>query len=109
MCPRDHRSVLASSFDLPAYNPHDEIDALGSSTFVYRLEPRLLAAFGVRFVVYDGAIHDEEYTERAVQTGRDGSKLWLYELAAPNLGQYSPTQTLVAQDYRGVVRRRCPL
>jgi hypothetical protein len=88
-------SVLRDLFSISS----DELDPIGSSTYLFRLNSRLLAAFGVRFVVSDGPLNDGAYTERAVQTGHDGSKLWLYELGSPNLGQYSPTSVALAQDY----------
>ncbi len=60
------------------------------------LRPRLMAALGVRFVISDRRLETASLALRHTQTNRDGVKAYLYELQRPNLGQYSPTQGIVA-------------
>jgi hypothetical protein len=70
-----------------------------------RIEPRLLAAVGVRFVItdrpFDGlqlrqVVHvpvSQDFLTRAgIHAPIQDFDLYLYELNNPNLGQYSPTQ-----------------
>lgn len=76
-----------------------------------RIEPRLLAAVGVRFVItdapYSGAAElrttlevpvSQDYVKLiGVREPTPDYKLYLYELGNPNLGQYSPTRTMIAR------------
>ncbi len=60
------------------------------STIVLRdFNPRILAMLGVRFVVTDRA-YDGQADLRATVPGKDRT-LYLYEIANPNAGDYSPT------------------
>lgn len=69
-----------------------------------------LAAMGVRYLVTDAASALPGLRRDAAVNVADtglGINLWLYlyELADPNRGQYSPTRVSVAPDARGIVRR----
>ena len=60
-----------------------------------RVEPRVLAALGVRYVITDAPVTKDGMLLRATVPLADGGALNLYELARPNLGDYSPTSTLI--------------
>ena len=53
--------------------------------------PGLLACLGCRFLITDREFSDRRLTLRKRETNAFGIVFRLYELAAPNLGQYSPT------------------
>lgn len=55
-----------------------------------KIDPRILAMLGVRFVVTDGVYDDPAATLRANVAIRDRT-LFLYEIANANVGDYSPT------------------
>jgi hypothetical protein len=58
-------------------------------TVVREIEPKILAMLGVRFVITDTPF-DGPATLRASLPVKDGS-FYLYEIADPNIGNYSPT------------------
>jgi hypothetical protein len=66
-----------------------------------RPHPRLLAAIGVRFVVTDSTMTDG--TNRATVSLGDMGNLYLYELARPNLGQYSPNIAVVSTNVKEIL------
>jgi hypothetical protein len=69
-----------------------------------RVEPRILAMLGVRYVITDRPVDDERLEPRvALPLGKDG-KLNLYEIAHPNLGDYSPTTTMVKSSAAEMLR-----
>ena len=70
-----------------------------------RIDPRLLASIGVRFVVTDAAfnglklratvpvpVSDEDLKRAAIRENIRSFTLYLYELNDVNVGQYSPTE-----------------
>lgn len=60
-----------------------------------RVEPRILAMLGVRYVITDAPVIKKDMTSRATVPLGDAGALNLYEVARPNLGDYSPTRTLI--------------
>jgi len=63
--------------------------------------PGLLRALGTRFIISDRELPDEQKLREVFKWGRD-VELRLYELSGPNLGNYSPT-TLIRADNAGSV------
>lgn len=59
---------------------------------VYRLDLDLLPPLGVRFVISDVRLHQPEAALRAQETSATAGPIYLYELRAPNLGDYRPTR-----------------
>jgi len=75
-------------------------DDLTTTQFVriYRIDVRLLAALGVRFIITDVSLEDSLVTLRATMDALSGSEqMYLYEISGANLGNYSPVQTTVVQ------------
>ena len=60
--------------------------------------PALMAALGVRFLLTDRIQSDPQLILRTQQAGPDGVPILLYEIRRTNLGDYSPTQTIVSAD-----------
>jgi len=52
----------------------------------------ILQALGVRFVIIDAPLLGDSVTLRRQLRAGDNATLFLYELSAPNLGDYSPTR-----------------
>ena len=67
------------------------------------LRPGLMAALGTRFVLSDRRLQDAALTLRHEQRNADGIPIYAYELAHPNLGDYSPTEGVVAADAAAMV------
>ena len=67
------------------------------------LRPGLMAALGTRFVLSDRRLEDAALTMRHKQRNADGITIYAYELAHPNLGDYSPTEGVVAADAAAMV------
>lgn len=76
-----------------------------------RIEPRLLAAIGVRFVItdmpsdglrlrqkIDVPVTQDELNELGVRTKIPSFSLYLYEVSGSNIGQYSPTRVRVVRN-----------
>ena len=63
---------------------------------LYELDLDLLPFLGVRYLITDLQLHDPLATLRAQQSSDDAPPMFLYELANPNLGNWSPTRTVVA-------------
>ena len=59
--------------------------------------PGLMAALGVRFLLTDRVQSDPLLALRTQQV-KDGATALVYELREPNLGDYSPTETVVSTD-----------
>ena len=57
----------------------------------------ILQALGVRFVISDRSLGDEFQLREVMKSATD-PELRLYELPKPNLGNYSPTRTVLAKD-----------
>ena len=73
------------------------VTASHAQTALTKFDPRVFAAFGVRYVVTDfipAAPTKLAMTFKIV----DGRPQYLYEIDNPNTGQYSPTETIVAAD-----------
>jgi len=70
----------------------DEMD----SHFAFPRTPNLdvLRAMGVRFVIIDAPLAAGGVTLRQTLAAGEAARLYLYELAAPNLGDFSPTRLL---------------
>jgi len=68
-----------------------------------RIEPRILAMLGVRFVITDAPFAGD-VTLRATM-GFSGGMLFLYEVPRPNVGTYSPTSVLTPRDATEIVGR----
>lgn len=67
------------------------------------LRPGLMAALGMRFVLSDRRLADSALTLRHEQRNADGITIYAYELAHPNLGDYSPTEGALAADATAMV------
>jgi hypothetical protein len=67
------------------------------------LRPGLMAALGTRFVLTDRRVKDAGLVLRHAQRNADGITIYAYELAHPNLGDYSPTEAMVAADAPAMV------
>lgn len=67
------------------------------------LRPGLMAALGTRFVLSDRRLQDAALTLRHEQRNADGVTIYAYELAHPNLGDYSPTEGAIAADAAAMV------
>jgi hypothetical protein len=69
---------------------------------ITRIDEKFLSLWGVRYVIADRALPlGTQRLEMAVELSTPplyGSPIRLYELADPNLGQYSPTEIVVAHD-----------
>jgi hypothetical protein len=83
--------------------PQDQIDPLPASILLYRFDPQLLRALGVRFVIADGSLSDPSIKRVMTETGKDDATVNLYELAGTNLGQLSPSRVMWAADYSTAV------
>jgi hypothetical protein len=66
---------------------------------LYELDLELLPFLGVRYLITDIQLHDPRVTLRAEQPSDDAPPIFLYELADPNLGNWSPTKTVVARSF----------
>jgi hypothetical protein len=62
-----------------------------------------MAALGTRFVLSDRRLKDAALMLRHEQRNADGITIYAYELAHPNLGDYSPTKGVVAADAPAMV------
>lgn len=62
-----------------------------SVAFPRHLNIEVLSAMGVRFIVIDHAVSDAHATLLLTES-IGGAELYLYQLARPNLGNYSPTE-----------------
>jgi hypothetical protein len=67
------------------------------------LRPGLMAALGTRFVLSDRHLKQPGLTLRHEQKNGDGVWIYAYELENPNLGNYSPTEAVVAADAPAMV------
>ena len=69
---------------------------------ITRIDEKFLSLWGVRYVIADRALPlGTQRLEMAVELSNPplyGSPIRLYEFADPNLGQYSPTEVVVAHD-----------
>ena len=84
-------------------SPDDIVDPLGLATHVYKFAPEVLAMLGVRYIVSDGALHNPSATEIMTETSSAETTLRLYEIKNANLGNWSPTRVIVADDYDSAV------
>jgi hypothetical protein len=66
---------------------------------LYALDIDLLPFLGVRYLITDLQLKDPRATLRAEQSSDSAPPIFLYELADPNLGNWSPTKTVVAQTF----------
>ena len=67
------------------------------------LRPGLMAALGTRFVLSDRRLEHAALTLRHEQKNGDGVWIYAYELDSPNVGNYSPTEAVVAADAPAMV------
>jgi hypothetical protein len=67
------------------------------------LRPCLMAALGTRFALSDRRFEQPGLTLRHEQKNGDGVWVYAYELENPNLGNYSPTEAVVAADAPAMV------
>jgi hypothetical protein len=77
----------------------DQIDPLPASILLYRFRASLLRALGVRFVIADGTLTDPSVELVMRETGKNRATVNLYRLSGANVGQYSPTQVTLANEY----------
>ena len=66
---------------------------------LYELDLALLPFLGVRYLITDLQLHDPLAALRAQQSSDDAPPIFLYELANPNLGNWSPTKTVLARSF----------
>ena len=116
----DHRTIGLWNFDIPTlFQYHTFITPpyyltvtdflssaadhqLRSAIVMTRINPRMLALWGVRYIITD----TETTTGREVaslHTRRSGT-LQLVELPNPNLGNYSPVEEVRANDFAAAMR-----
>lgn len=79
--------------------PPGVVQAFAAFLHLYRLRLDVLAFLGVRFVITDLPLQDDRATLRVQQPGRDAPPMFLYEMAGPNLGTWSPTKFTVARSF----------
>jgi hypothetical protein len=66
---------------------------------LYELDLDLLPFLGVRYLITDLQLHDPLATLRTQQSSDDAPPIFLYELANANLGNWSPTRTVLARSF----------
>ena len=96
-------------------NPNGQ-DNSGALTFnaavflrLYELDLGLLPVLGVRYLITDVVLHDPRAALRAEQSSDRAPPIFLYEISHPNLGNWSPTKTVVAHSFAeamALLRRR---
>jgi hypothetical protein len=96
------KQLFYFSRDLLA-QPQDELDPYQAGILLYRFRPQLLGALGVRFVIADGGLTDPSIELVLTESGKAGATVNLYEIKGANLGQFSPTQVIVARDYPAAI------
>jgi hypothetical protein len=84
-------------------NPEDIVDPTGVATHLYKSSPDILAMMGVRYVVSDGKLDHPLVTEVLTETSPAETTLHLYEIRHANLGNWSPTKTVVADGFDSAV------
>ncbi len=77
---------------------------------ISRFDPRLMAMLGIRFVAShrrpDGAgIHE---VGSDLEWVRERPEIRMYEIDAPNLGNYSPTRIFVEEKFDSILERMAP-
>ena len=82
----------------------DFVDPTGIATHIYKFHPNILALLGVRYVVSDGTVSSPSVTD-ILQQRRAAGTLRLYEIENVNLGNFSPTEVVVASSYDDAVAR----
>jgi hypothetical protein len=65
--------------------------------WITKANPRLMATLGARYILADRVLSDPLVQLRQVQTNGDGVHLGLYEIRDPNIGDVSPTRTILAR------------
>lgn len=85
-------------FTAAFYNPDDRLDRAAQAPRVYRAN--LARLMGVAMVVSDGAVPGET---RLFEGKAKDHPLYIYRVANPNLGQFSPTTTVVARDASAIL------
>jgi hypothetical protein len=87
------------------FNPGGKLNS-GTRTFnagvflhLYELDLDLLPFLGVRYLITDVALRDPRATLRTEQSSDDAPPIFLYEIANPNLGDWSPTKTVIARSF----------
>lgn len=63
---------------------------------ITKINPKLMAALGARFVVADRQLQDPLLTLRTQQTNGEGITVYAYEIAGANTGGLSPTRTVLS-------------
>lgn len=66
---------------------------------LYELNLDLLPMLGVRYLITDLVLRDPRITLRTQQSADDAPPIYLYEIVNPNLGNWSPTQTVLARSF----------
>jgi hypothetical protein len=82
---------------------NDPVFSVHAQTALTKFDPRVLAALGVRFVLTDTMLDVNEPLRLQVDTGPSRSQ-FLYELARPNLGNYSPTRIHLVADATAAIK-----
>jgi len=98
------KQMFVFNSDLLA-NQEDIVDRTGVATHLYKFAPRVLAMLGVRYIVSDGALDNPSVTEVLTETSpvETTLRLYLYEVQNANLGNWSPTKVVIADDYASAV------
>jgi hypothetical protein len=68
--------------------------------FLTKINTKIMAAMGARFLMTDKSIVDLDLTLRKEQTNEDGITLRLYEFDKPNLADFSPTRVRYSSNAR---------
>lgn len=63
---------------------------------ITKVNPKVMAALGARFLLTDAPIADPLLTLRTQQTNADGIAVYVYEIQGANLGSLSPTHTVIS-------------
>ena len=96
------KQMFVFNSDLLA-NPEDIVDRTGVATHLYKFAPEILAMLGIRYIVSDGALHDPSAIGIMTETSSAETTLRLYEIKNANLGNWSPTRVIIADNYDSAV------
>jgi hypothetical protein len=96
------KQMFVFNSDLMA-DTNDVVDSSGVSIQVYKFAPEILAMLGVRYLISDGTLDNQSVTEVLSETSPVGTTLRLYELRNANLGNWSPTNVVIADGYISAV------
>jgi uncharacterized membrane protein YfhO len=81
-------------------NPKDKVDGLGSSLHLYKVDPDILAAFGVKFIISDTPLNHARTKLELVKKGTSKQAVvYLYKIRNNNRGNWSPVKVIQATGF----------